>query len=157
MPGQALMPMLTAYQNLFSLFFLFDVCRFFTSKRCVGYFRLWSAMRVLVEVLVRDWEKKTSFGRKFWEAPWSAETKHVLVNPKRFTKTFDSWLLPQYCWVCLYSYSKPLFKSICSTQTPTLAQHCLIIQLKMRSIFPLPRRPPFLSPSVCGPRLPFPP
>jgi hypothetical protein len=79
-------------------------------------------------------EKKTSFGRKFWEAPWSAETKLVLVNPKQFTKTFDSWLLPQYCWVCLYS--KPLFKSICLTQTPTLAQHCLIIQLKMRSMFP---------------------
>ena len=78
--------------------------------------------------------KKQVSVEKFWEAPWSAETKHVLVNPKRFTKTFDSWLLPQYCWVCLYS--KPLFKSICSTQTPTLAPHCLIIQLKMSSMFP---------------------
>ena len=27
-------------------------------------------------------EKKTSFGRKFWEVPWSTKTKHVLVNPK---------------------------------------------------------------------------
>ncbi len=84
--------------KLFFSFFDFDVCRFCTSKRCFGYFRLWSAMRVLVEVFVHDWEK-TSFGGKFWEAPWSTETKHVLVNPKRLTKT---WLLPQYCWVCLF-------------------------------------------------------
>jgi len=42
--------------KLFS-FFYFDICRFRTSKQCFGYFRLWLAMRVLVEVLVRDWEK----------------------------------------------------------------------------------------------------
>ena len=52
--GQALMPMLAAYRNFFSLFFDFDVCRFCTSKRRFGYFRLQLAMPVLVEVLVRD-------------------------------------------------------------------------------------------------------
>jgi len=92
------MPMFTAYRNFF-LFLFFsmyvgfvpvsDVLAIFISDwRCEFWQKLWFMT-----------EKKTSFGRKFWEAPWSAETKHVLVNPKRFTKTFDSWLLPQYCWV----------------------------------------------------------
>jgi hypothetical protein len=63
----SLMPMLAAYRNLFCFFLDFVVCRFCTSKRCFGYFRLGLAMRVLVEVLVRDSEKNkfwlTSFGR----------------------------------------------------------------------------------------------
>ncbi len=66
--------------------------------------------------------------------PRSAETKQVLVNPKAFTKTCFFTAFLQCRWGCLYS--KTLFKSICSTPTPTLAQHCLIIQLKMSSMFP---------------------
>ena len=62
------MPMLAAYRNLFCFFLDFVVCRFCTSKRCFGYFRLGSAMRVLVEVLVRDSEKKQVLVDKFWEA-----------------------------------------------------------------------------------------
>ena len=50
--------------KLFFFFFDFVVCRFCTGKRCFGYFRLWSAMRVLVAVLVRDWEKNQN--KKFW-------------------------------------------------------------------------------------------
>ena len=50
----ALRPMLAAYRNFFPFFFDFDVCRFCTSKRRFGYFRLQLAMPVLVEVLVRD-------------------------------------------------------------------------------------------------------
>jgi hypothetical protein len=57
-----------------------------------------------------------------------------LVNPKAFTKTSFFTAFLQSCWGCLYS--KTLFKSICSTPTPTLAQYCLIIQLKMSSMFP---------------------
>jgi hypothetical protein len=33
------------------------------------------------------WEKKLVSVEKFWEAPWTTETKHVLVKPKGFTKT----------------------------------------------------------------------
>ncbi len=66
--------------------------------------------------------------------PRSAETKHVLVNPKAFTKTCFFTAFLRCCWGCLYR--KTLFKSICSTPTPTLAQHCLIIQLKISSMFP---------------------
>jgi hypothetical protein len=49
-----IMPILAAYRNFFFFFFDFVVCRFCTGKRCFGYFRLSSAMRVLVAVLVRD-------------------------------------------------------------------------------------------------------
>jgi hypothetical protein len=79
-------------------------------------------MRVFVEVLVRDLKKKVLVD-KFWEDPWSTETKHVLVNPKGFTKTCFIAAFLQCCWGCLYSIT--LFKSICSTTTPTFAQHCL--------------------------------
>ena len=54
LPMQSLRPMLAAYQNFFSLFFDFDVCRFCTSKRRFGYFRLQLAMQVLGGDLVRD-------------------------------------------------------------------------------------------------------
>ena len=129
-----LRPMLAAYRNFFSLFFDFDVCRFCTSKRRFGYFSSPIGDASFGRRFGSWLRKKQVSVEKFWEAPWSTKTKHVLVNPKRFTKTFDSWLSPQYCWVCLYS--KPLFKSICSTQTPTLAPHYPIIQLKMSSMFP---------------------
>ncbi len=79
-------------------------------------------------------QKKTSFGRQVLGGPRSAKTKHVLVNPKAFTKTCFFTTFLQCCWGCLYS--KTLFKSICLTPTPTLAQHCLIIQSKMSSMFP---------------------
>ncbi len=79
-------------------------------------------------------EKKTHFGRQVLGGPRSAKTKHVLVNPKAFTKTCYFTAFFQCRWGCLYS--KTLFKSICSTPTPTLAQHCLIVQLRMSSIFP---------------------
>jgi hypothetical protein len=67
--------------------------------------------------------------------PRSAKTKHVLINSKAFTKTCFFTAFLQCRWGCLNS--KTLCKSICSTPTPTLAQHCLIIQLKMSSM-PLP-------------------
>jgi hypothetical protein len=90
-------------------------------------------MQVLVEVLVCDSEKGkfwlTSFGR-----PQESQNKTCLVNPKAFTKTCFFTAFLQCRWGCLYS--KTLFQSICSTPTPTLAQHCLIIQLKMSSMFP---------------------
>jgi len=72
------------------------------------------------------WSTSFGFGRG------SAKTKHVLVYPKAFTKTCFFTAFLQCCWGCLYS--KTLFKSICLTTSPTLAQHCLIIQLKMSSI-----------------------
>jgi hypothetical protein len=50
--------------KLFFFFFGFVVCRFCTGKRCFGYFRLRSAMKVFVDVLVRDEKKKTN--KKFW-------------------------------------------------------------------------------------------
>ena len=92
-------------------------------------------MRVFVEVLVRDSKKKVLVD-KFWEDPWSAETKNVLVNPKRFTKTCFITAFLQCRWGCLYS--KPLFKSICSP-TPTLSQHCPNNSIK-NEIYVPPRR-----------------
>jgi hypothetical protein len=92
-------------------------------------------MRVFVEVLVRDSKKKVLVD-KFWEDPWSAETKNVLVNPKRFTKTCFITAFLQCRWGCLYS--KPLFKSICSP-TLTLSQHCPNNSIK-NEIYVPPRR-----------------
>jgi hypothetical protein len=103
------MPMLAAYRNLFCFFLDFVVCRFCTSKQCFGYFCLGSAMRVLVEVLVCDSEK-TSFCQQVLGGPRSANTKHVLVNLKAFTKTCFLTAFLQCRWGCLYS--KTLFKSI---------------------------------------------
>jgi len=37
----------------------------------------------------------------FSEAPDLPKHNKFWEIQKRFTKTFDSWLLPQYCWVCL--------------------------------------------------------
>jgi hypothetical protein len=79
-------------------------------------------------------QKKKKIGQQVLGGPRSAKTKHVLVNPKAFTKTCFFTAFLQCRWGCLYS--KTLFKSICSTPTPTLAQHCVIIQLKMSSMFP---------------------
>ncbi len=91
-------------------------------------------------------EKKTSFGRQVLGGPRSAKSKHVLVNPKAFTKTCFFTAFLQCRWGCLYS--KTLFKSIRLTPTPTLAQHCLIIQFKMSSMFP-PAALSALPLSVC--------
>jgi hypothetical protein len=91
-------------------------------------------MRVSVEVLVRDSEKNkfwlTSFGR-----PQECRNKTCFGKSKSIYQNSEFFTAFLQCrWGCLYS--KTLFKSICSTPTPTLAQHCLIIQLKMSSMFP---------------------
>jgi hypothetical protein len=107
--------------KLFSLFFHFDVCRFCTGKRCFGYFRLWSAMRVFVEVLVCDLKKK-SFGGQVLGGPLEYGNKTCFGKSKRIYQNLFAAIL-QCCWGCLYSIT--LFKSICLTTSPTFAQHCL--------------------------------
>ncbi len=76
-------------------------------------------------------EKKTSFGRKVLGGPTSTETKHVLVNPKTFSKTL-------------------LFHNATGVVYLCVPKHFLIFQYKMSSLCP-----PFLSPSICWPRLPM--
>jgi len=81
------MPILAAYRNLFFFFFDFVVCRFCTGKQCLGYFRLWSAMRVLVAVLVRDWETKQN--KKFWWTSFGRPLEYQ--NKTCFGKTKSSY------------------------------------------------------------------
>ncbi len=90
-----------------------DVLAIFVSdRRCEFSSKFWFVIR-----------KKRVLVDKFWEDPWSTETKHVLVNPKGFTKSCFIAVFLQCRWGCLYCIT--LFKSICSTTTSTFAQHCL--------------------------------
>ena len=89
-----------------------DVLAIFVSdRRCEFSSKFWFVIR------------KKSFGGQVLGDPWSTETKHVLVNPKGFTKSCFIAAFLQCRWGCLYSI--PLFKSICLTTTSTFAQHCL--------------------------------
>ena len=51
-------------------------------------------------------EEKSTFRRKVLEAPDLPKQKKFWEIQKRFTKTFDSWLLPQYCWSGLFRYKE---------------------------------------------------
>jgi hypothetical protein len=95
-----------------------DVLAIFVSdRRCEFSSKFWFVIR-----------KKRVLVDKFWEDPWSTETKHVLVNPKGFTKSCFIAAFLQCRWGCLYSITYYNI-NIC----PTLSK---IIQLKMSSMFP---------------------
>ena len=82
------MPILAAYRNFFSFFFVFflissyvdfvpvsDVLAIFVSdRRC----EFWLQFGFVTEKKT----KQKVLVDKFWEDPWSTKTKHVLVNPK---------------------------------------------------------------------------
>jgi hypothetical protein len=102
-----LMPVLTAYQ------FFFIVCRFCTSKQCFGYFRLWVAMRVLVEVLVHDWEKN-GLVDKFWELQ-EYQHKSCFGKSKSIYQNF----------ICLPFFAMPLGLSILQISITILDRHYL--------------------------------
>ncbi len=102
-----IMPVLTAYRNIFSLFFSV-VCRFCTSKWSFGYFCLWWAMLVFVNVLVHDWEKKVLV-EEFWSA--LGVPKHFMFwySKKWSTKTLFNSVFPRCRWGCLYYKVLSLF------------------------------------------------
>ena len=89
-------------------------------------------MQVIVDVLVCDSEKNmfssTSFGR-----PKECRNKTCFGKSK---SVYQNSFFHHDFAMLMGLYSKTLFKSICSTTTPTLAQHSLIIQLKISSLFP---------------------
>ena len=90
-------------------------------------------MRVFIEVLARD-SKQNVLVDKFWEDPWSAETKPVLVNPKGFTKTC---FITAFCNVAGVVYiANPYLSHFVRLQHQPFPNIVLIIQLKMRSMFP---------------------
>jgi hypothetical protein len=63
---------------------------------------------------------------KFWEIQ------------KWFTKTFDSWLLPQYCWVCLNCqiYIDIVQRIVIASSPLSLIDSTIIIHARMSSPFP---------------------
>jgi hypothetical protein len=65
-------------------------------------------------------EEKSTFCRK---APDLPKQNKFWEIPKWFTKTFHSWVLPQYCWVCLFRYKEltihlPLVSITANLSTP---------------------------------------
>ena len=89
----------------------------------------------------RSWLRKNPlFVEKFSEAPDLPKHNKFWEIQKWFTKTFDSWLLPQFCWVCLICqiYITIGQRIVIAGSPPTIAiiVYCLIIHARMSSPFP---------------------
>ena len=102
--NHSLRPNLPADENLISLFSLF-----FLVSSYVGYVPASDDLDIFVlfsDVSFRrgfcSWLRINQlFVEKFLEAPDLPKHNKFWEIHKWFTKTFDWWLLLQYCWVCL--------------------------------------------------------
>jgi hypothetical protein len=84
--------------------------------------------------------------------PLECRNKTCFGKSKRIYQNLFYHRVLQCCWGCLYS--KPLFKSFCSTPTPTLSQHCPNNSIKNEIYVPprrfvLPSSPHLLSVPTC--------
>ena len=71
-----------------------------------------------------SWLRKNPlFVEKFSEAPDLPKQNKFWEIQKWFTKTFDSWLLPQFCWVCLICqiYINIVQRIVIASSPPTIA------------------------------------
>ncbi len=84
--------------------------------------------------------KNPLFVEKFSEAPNLPKQNKFWEIHKWSPKTFDSWLLSQYWWVCLICqiYITIGQRTVIAGSPPTIAiiVYCLIIHARMSSLFP---------------------